>query len=350
MHSFVTGGTGFLGSTLARRLVERGDEVTVLVRSREKARRVLDDLDVTVVVGDVTEVAAFADDLDGVDRVFHTAAYFREYFGAGEHWPRLRAVNVDGTRDLLVAADAAGVETFVHTSSSSTIGRKPDRSPGDETTPPAPLGWENAYARSKLLADAVVEGFVAGSDGRMRVVTVCPTILLGPGDHSGTPGTRIVRDGLRGDLPATFDGGSDFVDVRDVAEGMVRAAESGASGERYVLSAAYLSLPELTERVSGMAGRTPPRLLPYPAVYAGAVVAEKWAEVTGGETLLTRVGIATLRARIAVDATKAREELGVEFRPLPGTIRDTAAWFVAEGYAPGVELASAGTEPIEIRL
>lgn len=349
MHSFVTGGTGFLGSTLTRRLVDAGDDVTVLVRSREKADRVLAGLDIDVVEGDLTDVAGFTDELDGVDRLFHTAAYFREYFGTGEHWPRLRAVNVDGTRDLLVACEAAGVDAFVHTSSSGTIGRKSDRSPGDETTPPGALAWQNGYLRSKLLADATVEGFLAGSDGEMRVVTVFPGILVGPGDHSRTPGTELVREALTGDLPATFDGGSDFADVRDVADGMIRASERAARGERYVLSGGYASLESVVERVAAMSDRDAPRLLPYPVVYAAAVAAEKWAELTGGETLLTRAGVATLRARFAVDASKAREELDVEFRPLSASLRDTAEWFVAEGHAPGVELVSAGTEPIEIR-
>ncbi|MFC7225848.1 NAD-dependent epimerase/dehydratase family protein [Salinirubellus salinus] len=343
MESFVTGGTGFIGNTLTRRLVDAGDDVTVLVRSRGKANRVLGDLDVRVVVGDVTDVAGFAGELDGVDRVFHTAAYFREYYGPGEHWDRLRAVNVDGTRDMLAAADAAGVDAFVHVSSSGTIGREPDRSPGDESTPPAPVSWENAYFRSKLLADATIEGYLAGSDGRMRVVTVCPSIVVGPGDHSGTPGTELVREALTGDLPATFDGGSDFVDVRDVVDGMVRAAEQGAAGDRYVLSAEYVALPEFAERVAALGGREPPRLLPYPAIYLAAIAAEKWAEVTGSETLLTRPGVGFLRARLAVDATRAREELGVEFRPLSETLRDTAEWLVAEGYAPGVDLAPAET-------
>ena len=350
MHSFVTGGTGFLGSTLVRRLVDAGDDVAVLVRSREKADRVLADLDVRLVTGDVTDLSGFADELAGVDRVFHTAAYFREYYAAGEHWARLRAVNVDATRDLLVAAEAAGVDAFVHTSSSGTVGRKSDRSPGDETTPPGEIAWRNGYFRSKLLADATVEGFLAGSDGEMRVLTVFPGILVGPGDHSRTPGTEIVREALTGDLPATFDGGSDFADVRDVADGMVRAAERGARGERYVLSGEYASLRDVVERVAGMAGRDAPRMLPYPVVYAAAAAAERWAALTGGETLLTRAGVATLRARLAVDASKAREELGVEFRPLSASLRDTAAWFVAEGYAPGVELAPAGTGgPVEIR-
>lgn len=350
MHSFVTGGTGFLGNTLARRLVETGDEVTVLVRSRRKAERVLDDLDVTFVEGDVTDVARFADELDGLDRVFHTAAYFREYYGPGEHWDRLRTVNVEGTRRLLEAARDAGVGTFVHVSSSVTVGRKPDRSAGDETTAPDEVAWENGYARSKLLGDAVLEGFVAGAGDEMRVVTVCPSIVLGPGDRSGTPGTELVRELLTGDVPAIFDGGAAFVDVRDVADGTLRAAETGRHGERYLLSAGYLPVPELAERVCSLAGREPPRLLPYPVVYLAAAASERWAEVTGGRTLLTRPGVALLRARLPVDATKAREELGLTFRPLPETIEDTAAWFVAEGRAPGVELAVGGERPVEIRL
>ncbi len=130
MNIFVNGGTGFLGNTLIQQPLERGYMVRALSRMKEKAQTVLKGLEVEVVEGDMQDIPGFAARLVGRDLLFHTAAYFREYFQPRDHWLMLEAVNVLGTVRLLEAAERAGVRRAVHTSSDGVIGVKADGSSG----------------------------------------------------------------------------------------------------------------------------------------------------------------------------------------------------------------------------
>src|SRR5258706_1750052 len=125
MHAFVTGATGLLGSNLVQALLDQGYEVRGLVRSKEKALRVFPAQKVDFVTGDMSDVAAFAPSLAGCDVLFHTAAYFREYYQPGDHKGTLEKINVQGTVDLLIAAEKQGVKKAIHISSAGVIGRKP---------------------------------------------------------------------------------------------------------------------------------------------------------------------------------------------------------------------------------
>lgn len=151
MNVLVTGGTGFPGNNLIRQLLERGYTVRASARTKEKAQTVLKGLEVEVVEGDMQDIPGFAARLEGCDLMFHTAAYFSEFFQPGDHGPMLEAVNVTGTVRLLEAAERAGVRRAVHTSSDGVIGVKPDGSGGDEDTPPARgnSGTCTSRARSK---------------------------------------------------------------------------------------------------------------------------------------------------------------------------------------------------------
>jgi dihydroflavonol-4-reductase len=331
MKAFVTGSTGLLGNALVRRLEADGHEVTALVRSREKADRVLGDTDARIVVGDVLDVDAFADELRGQDVLFHAAAYFREYFGPGDHTAKLRAVNVDATVALLTAADEAGVGRAVYVSSTGTLGRKPDGSPGDESDRIEPTDTENYYFRSKILADRAVARFRRTHD--LPVVTVLPGVMMGPGDAAPTEMGRVVVDLVSGTLPALPDGGFQFVDARDVADAMVRAAERGEDGDRYVVAGRYYDLREfadLVERVSGVPA--PRRVLPYRVGLAVGYASELAARVTGSDPLVTRTAVRTVNERVRVSSATAERELGVTFRPFEETLRDEVAWFRENGY------------------
>ena len=122
MKVFVTGSTGLVGNNLARALEAKGFDVVGLVRSEEKGKRLLGDTNATLVKGDMLDVPGFADALDGCEAVFHTAAYFREYFQPGDHAQALEDVNITGTLNLMTEADKRGVRRFVHVSSGGTIG------------------------------------------------------------------------------------------------------------------------------------------------------------------------------------------------------------------------------------
>src|SRR5689334_1312581 len=122
MKAFVTGSTGLLGNNLVRLLVEQGHEVKVLARSRKRAELLFAGLDVNIVEGDMLDIPGFAAAMEGCEVLFHTAAYFRDYFQPGDHWKLLDAINIQGTHALLIEAERRGIQQVIYTSSSATIG------------------------------------------------------------------------------------------------------------------------------------------------------------------------------------------------------------------------------------
>lgn len=325
MKAFVTGATGLLGNNLVRALRAEGHTVRALVRSEARGRELLGDTGAELVRGDMEHVAGFADALAGCDVVFHTAAYFREYYGPGKHWPKLEAINVRGTLALAEAAQARGVRRLVDTGSAGTIGAKPDGSPGDEDTPPAAIARRNLYFKSKLAAAAELRELAARTG--LDVVQVLPGWMFGPWDAGPTASGRLVRDSLDGTLSGIPPGGMNAVDARDVAAGMIRAAERGRSGERYVLGGPFVTMAEVVAALAHITGLPTPKGIPYPVALAYATAAQTWARLTGGETLVTVEGVRLMNARLRVSSAKAQRELGWSHRPLHETLRDEVVWY-----------------------
>lgn len=338
MKAFITGGTGLLGGNLARQLVAQGHQVTVLARSLAKAERQLGGLGVAVVQGDIANVAAFAPALAGHDVLFHTAAYFREYFQPGDHWPTLQQLNIDATIELLTAAERYGVRKVIHTSSSGIFGAPADAAFADESTPPDASVLRNLYFKSKLLCEEAIQEFLRRS--ALPVIIINPGWMFGPGDAAPTSAGQIVLDYLNRNLPGVIDGGGAPVDARDVAQAMIAAVDRGCSGERYIVGGdTFLTFGEINailERVSGVPA--PTLTIPHPVALAMAVVMETIARLTGRPTLVTVDGVRTLRERKVTSSAKARRELGATFRPLEETLRDQVAWFreyMPEKLSPG---------------
>ncbi len=326
MKALVTGSTGLLGNNLVRLLIEQGHQVKGLIRSRKKAKRLLADLDVELVKGDMRLVTEFAPELDGCDAVFHTAAYFREYYQPGDHVEALEEINIHGTLELIVEADRRRVPCFVHVSSAGTIGLKPDGSPGDEDTPPSPVAESNLYFRSKVNGDAEIRAFEPESG--MKIVEILPAWMWGPGDAAPTAAGQMALDFVARKVPGILDGGSSLVDARDVAAAMIAAIERGRDGERYICGGAYHTLERVMqglERVSGVRG--PKMRLPHAMVMTVAYFSEIFGRITGREVLITREGVRTMHAKLAVTSAKAKRELGATFRPLNETLRDVVNWY-----------------------
>ena len=335
MKAFVTGATGLLGNNLVRALLAEGHPVRALVRSPEKAARLLADTGAEVVAGDMEDVAAFAPALDGCDVVFHTAAYFREYYGPGDHWPKLEKINVQGTLALAESARARGVRRLLDTGSSGIIGLKPGGEPGDESTPPAPVARTNLYFKSKVMAEERLR--VWSRTSGMEVLSILPGWMFGPYDAGPTGAGQLVNDFLARKIPALPPGGTSAVDARDVARGMVRAAERGRPGERYILGGTYYSLAEVLQLLAKVTGTPAPTLsIPYGVALTIAAVAETWARITRTPTVMTVEGVRTLAASLSVSSAKAQRELGATFRPFEDTLRDTVAWIRAHAQPTGV--------------
>jgi dihydroflavonol-4-reductase len=201
MRAFVTGSTGLLGNNLVRILLQAGHEVWALARSKEKARRELGDTAARQVIGDARNVADFAYDLRGVDVIFHTAAYFREYYNPGDHSDAIELTNVRGTLELAQAAHAMGVGKMIFTSSAGIIGLQSDGSPGDEQTPPWPGAARNLYLKRKGRTEQALREF--SHEKGFFVAAALPSWMWGPHDIGPTPSGKLVFDAIAHQLPVS---------------------------------------------------------------------------------------------------------------------------------------------------
>jgi dihydroflavonol-4-reductase len=331
MKAFITGSTGFLGSNLIQALLERGYEVKALARNKQKAKKILGNLKLEIVEGDLDNISKFAPALEDCDVLFHTAAYFREYYAPGNHWETLEKLNVKATIELLTAAEKYGIKRAIHTSSSGVIGMKPNHQPGDESTAPDAKRLENLYFRSKLKADEAIAQFQKNAN--LEIITVFPGWMHGPGDAAPTAGGQVVLDLLGRKIPAYPDGGTTVVDVRDVANGMILALEKGKNFDRFILAGKYISLQEIgaaIERVSGVP--TPKRILPANLVLAIAWMSERISSITKQPSSMTVEGVKTLLPKDIVASDKAIHELGITFRNFDETAKDAVNWFRNNGF------------------
>lgn len=331
MKAFVTGSTGLLGSNLVALLQAQGHPVKALARSRAKAQKQFGPEGVEIIQGDMEAVSQFAPALAGCEVLFHTAAYFREYFGPGNHWEKLDRINIAGTLELLEAAERAGVKKVIYVSSSGIIGRRADGQPSDETTPPDQAAETNLYFKSKVLADRAITDWQKTHS--LEVVHILPTWMFGPRDAAPTTAGRMVLELLHQRMPALVPGGNVVVDARDVAQAMMTAVEKGRNGERYVLNSGYQSIASIAHQLAMVSGVPAPSLrLSYPAALAVAWVMESLARLQGQETLMTVSGLRTLNQPLEISAAKAAQELGATFRPFSETLRDMVAWYQSHGF------------------
>jgi dihydroflavonol-4-reductase len=324
--ALVTGATGFVGAAMARALLAAGHQVRVLARPNSD-RRNLAGLDVAVAEGSLEGAASLAAAVAGCRYLFHVAADYRLWVPDPAAMFR---VNVDGTRELMLAALAAGVEHIVYTSSVATLGLVKDGI-ADETTPGAEADMIGPYKRSKFLAERVVDELVAGHG--LPAVIVNPSTPVGPGDVKPTPTGRIIVEAAKGKMPGYVDTGLNIVHVDDVAAGQLLAAERGRVGERYILGGENLSLAEILTEVARVVGRRPPVLkIPYAVVLPIAAGAEMMARITGREPFTTLDGVRMSRKKMYFSSAKAMRELGYAPRPAREAIADAIAWFEANGY------------------
>lgn len=333
--AFVTGGVGLLGSNLVRLLVAAGFSVRALVRPEEMDLVPIQfsGVPVEVVAGDMRDVAGFASSLGGIEILFHTAAFFREYYRGGSHWEALYRTNVAGTRSLLEAAYHAGVRRFVHTSSIAVLDSR-SSAVIDETMLRDERRADNYY-RSKILADREVLDFLEKHPD-MWAAMVLPGWMHGPGDAGPTPAGQSVLHFVRGKLPGVLLGAFPVVDARDVAAAMLLVAQKGRRGERYLAAGRSMTSAEFMaclERVSGV--KAPARTIPLAAMYAMAAMGECWARLTRRPVMLGMAAVRLLDQRVEqlqFDHCKSRRELGLEFRSVEATLSDEIDWYRAHGY------------------
>ena len=323
----VTGASGFVGSAVARKLVEAGFSVRALVR-RKSPRAHLAGLDVDFFEGDLRDRKSVERAIAGMRYVFHVAADYRLWArDPGE----IFASNVEGTRNLMEEAMRAGVERVIYTSSVATIAVRSDGMAADETTPLREDQGIGAYKRSKIAAERLVEAMVA--ERGLPAVIVNPSTPIGPRDVRPTPTGRIIIEAAKGRIPAFIDTGLNLVHVDDVASGHLAALRHGKIGERYILGGQDVLFSQMLRDIAGRVGRRAARVrLPWQAVIPFAYVAEAIANVTGREPFATRDGVHMAKYRMFFASTKAERELGYRSRLYTEGIDDAVRWFREVGY------------------
>ncbi|MCW6507632.1 hopanoid-associated sugar epimerase [Lichenifustis flavocetrariae] len=326
----VTGASGFVGSAVARALLARGHRVRVLVRPSSPRTNVAG-LDVEVVEGDLRDAASMTRAMAGVEHLFHVAADYRLWAPDPEEIVR---ANVEGTRTIMQAAQAAGVARIVYTSSVATLALRQDGRPVDETAPQDPAKAIGAYKRSKTLAERLVERMIA--DEKLPAVIVQPSTPIGPRDVKPTPTGRIIVEAATGKMPAFIDTGLNLVHVDDVAEGHLLAWDKGRIGERYILGGEDVDLGTMLRVIAELVGRKPPTVkLPRGPLFPLAYAAEFVARFTGKEPFATVDGLKMARYRMYFSSAKAERELGYRARPYREALADALAWFRAAGMLDG---------------
>ncbi len=324
MTVLVTGANGFLGANFVRLLLARGDRVRALIHRETPA---LSGLDVETVGGDVRDADLVRAAMTGVDTVFHLAAMISI---DGPHGGLVRAINVDGARNVGEAALAAGVRRFVHVSSVHAFEQEPLDQPLDEGRAQVSGADRPAYDLSKAAGEAVIRE-LAGRG--LDAVIVNPTGMIGPYDYAPSDMGRVFLDLYRGKVPALVAGGFSWVDVRDVAAGILAAGERGRTGEGYLLPGHWLSVRDLAALAARIAGVRPPRLvLPMGVARAVAPMALGYARLVRRQPRMTGESLSALRGNRDVRGDKAEAELGYHARPLEETITDIYRWFAEAGY------------------
>jgi dihydroflavonol-4-reductase len=323
MTAVVTGASGHVGANLVRILLARGERVRALMH---RDRRGLEGLDVEAISADVCDPASLLPALCGADVVYHAAGHVSILPSERE---ALEAVNVCGTRNVVDACLRGGVRRLVHFSSIEAFS---DRSPDvliDETHARAAGPDAGPYARSKAAGEtAVREGMARGLDA----VIVNPTAIVGPYDYRVGPMSDALLRLANGALPFLVEGGFNWVDVRDVAAGAVRAAEAAQPGAQYILAGHWVSLRDLAALLAEITGTPAPCwTAPMALARIGAPFFTAYGHLTGRRALYTSAALRPLRGYRYVSHALATRDLGYRPRPFAETIADTIGWLEEAG-------------------
>ncbi len=325
MKALVTGGSGFIGSAVVLELLRCGQPVKALARSRTQPGN-LKGLEVEIVEGDLLDRGSLDRALEGCDRVYHLAAVYANWLP--DRTVMLRA-NVDGTRNLLAACLARGIERVVYTSSVAALGAH-GRTPADERAQFNLDYTGDVYHLSKYQAEQEALGFAARG---LPIVIVNPSNPVGPRDGKPTPTGALILNVLKERLPGYVDGGINIVDVEDVAVGHLRAMERGKPGEKYILGNANVSIRDYFRMIAQAGGGHAPSMrIPLPLAVATAYLYEAVAAATKKPPVTTPGWVRVGSHYSFWDSSKAINELGLPQTPVESSLKKSVGWYRENGY------------------
>lgn len=316
----VTGATGHIGNALVRELVAGGVKVRALVLPSDPVKSI-EGLGIELAYGDVRDYRSLVRAFKGADVVYHLAGIVA--IGSGKK-RLLREVNVQGTKNVSDACLDLGVPRLVYVSSIHAFKEPPMGTPILETKDFDARKVSGGYAKSKAEATKYVLGLtVKGLDA----VVVHPTGVIGPYEYGLSHMGQLFVDFMRSRLFAVIDGAYDFVDVRDVAKGIVLAAKYGRKGENYILSGEHVTIKNMMQVLQDETGiKAPKRVIPTWFAYITGAFAELYYMAMRQKPLFTSYSVATLSSNSLTSCNKANKELGYSPRPFRDTVRDTVAW------------------------
>lgn len=320
MRIFVTGGTGFIGGVVGRKLRERGDDVVALVRSPAKAAA-LEKLGATLVEGDLDDAGALRRCLEGADAAIHAAAVYKVGIAKSER-AMVHEINVHGTERVLDAAIEAGVGRIVYVSTVNAFGNTGGKVVDETYRRHTTDGFVSCYDETKYLAHLAAEERIARG---APIVVVQPGGVYGPGDHSELGGE--IERARNGKLPFVSFGSTGVVMcyVDDVADGILLALDKGEIGRSYVLGGEVTTLKQVVAAAALAGGRKPPRLaMPAWAIKAGIPMAPVVTKVMGLPPNLRELIRASDGVTYWATDRRAREELGYAPRDMQTGMRDLA--------------------------
>ncbi len=323
MTVVVTGATGHVGANLVRALIDKGRPTRSLVHIN---RRAVTGLDTEIVQGDICDQDSLCRVFDGAEVVYHLAACISLSMA---DWPQLESVNVVGTRNVVEACLRTGVRRLVHFSSIHAMVQEPFSASVDELRPLAESRHCPPYDRSK--ADAEREVWRGVEEG-LDAVIISPTAIIGPHDYQPSYFGEALLSLAQHRLPALVTGGFDWVDVRDVVEGAMRAEKQAPAGAKYLLSGHWVSMRGIAAMVAEITGISPPRFVfPLWMAHLGIPVMNAVSRLNGKRPLYTSVSLRALKSNRHISHEKAARELGYRPRPFRETLVDTLRWFQENG-------------------
>ena len=330
MKSLVTGANGFVGSSVARCLLEAGHEVRCLVRAGSDQSN-LKGLPVEISEGDLRDISSLKLAVSNCENLFHVAADYRLWVPDPEI---MYEINVKGTQELILAAYEADVSRIIYTSSVATLGINLDGNPADENTPSSLNNMTGHYKRSKFLAEQVVQHLT--DKHQLPLVIVNPSTPVGPRDVKPTPTGQIVLDTLCGRMPAYMSTGLNVAHVDDIAQGHLLAYMHGKTGERYILGGENLHLIQILQAIDEIIGKKIKRMnIPMGMMLPVAWVMEKIAIATNTQPRASVDSIRMAEKKMFFSSEKAIRDLGYKYRPSSEAIQDAVTWFQNNGYCKG---------------
>lgn len=318
----ITGATGHIGNVLVRELLNRGEKIRALIPDFEDTYP-LKNLDIKIVKGDVRDLDSLINAFNGAEYVYHLAGIVSIGSGMAK---KINEINVLGTKNVIEACIISKVKRLVYVSSIHAFTEPPHGIPILETKEFDPCKVVGFYGKSK--AEATIEVLKAIDRG-LDAVILHPTGVIGPYEFKLSNTGQVISDFLNKRLFAYIDGAYDFVDVRDVALGIIQACEYGRTGENYILSGEQITVFNILKILEEETGiKAPKTKIPIWLAKLSAPLFELYYRLMKQQPIFTSYSITTLTGNSLTSCDKATKELGYKARPIRESIKDTITWLM----------------------